>query len=304
MTVEFGLALVYGPPAGQLDRFLGDLDIALPQLERSFRSLWMTDHFFWHEDPTYEAWTVLAYLAARYPTWEIGPMVLGQNYRNPALLAKMTSTLQALSGGRFLLGIGAGWKEDEYRAYGYEYPRPGTRIEQLEDTLEIITRLWKQPGKVTYHGKHYEIVDAINEPKPDPVPPLIVGGGGNKTMMLAARFADIWNISDANYEKYAGMVSTLRNHCDAIGRDPASLRLSWFGRVGTARTEAEAEARGGKQWTRDNAFIGTPDQVVAEMSRFVELGCDYFMLDLLGLPETDVIGIVMEEIVPRLQALK
>src|SRR5262245_23117603 len=102
MTVEFGLALPAGPPKGQLNRFTDDLDVILPQLQGHFRSLWMTDHFFWDDEPTHEAWTVISYLAARYPQFEIGPIVLGQSYRNPALLAKMGATLQTLSGGRFI----------------------------------------------------------------------------------------------------------------------------------------------------------------------------------------------------------
>src|SRR5579859_3504093 len=134
MSIEFGLALPAGPAKGQIDAYLTDLDKGLPLLGDRFKSLWMTDHFVRGDQPTYEAWTVMAYLAARYPHYEIGPMVLGQSYRNPALLAKMAATLSALCQGRFIMGIGAGWKEDEYHAYNFEFPSAGTRIDQLEDT--------------------------------------------------------------------------------------------------------------------------------------------------------------------------
>ena len=240
MTIDFGLVLPAGPPKNQINKWLVDLDTILPTLPEQFKSLWMTDHFFWDDDPTYEAWTVLAFAAARWPQFELGPMVLGQSYRNPALLAKMGATLQALCQGRFIMALGAGWKEDEYQAYGYPFPRPGIRVEQLEDTLEIVKRMWTEPGPATYQGKHYSIANAHCEPKPDPIPPIIVGGGGKKTMLLAARYADWWSIPDAKFELYKDRVAILQEHCTAIGRDPASLRLTWFGRLAVAKSEAEA----------------------------------------------------------------
>lgn len=310
MTIDFGLALLAGPPPNAPARkWLDDLDLVLPQLQGRYRSLWMTDHFFWGDDPTYEAWTAMAYLLARFPQYEVGPMVLGQNYRNPALLAKMGATLQTLSGGRFIMGIGAGWKEDEYRAYGYQFPPVAVRIDQLADTLEILRRMWTEPGKATYHGKHYRVENAYCEPKPSPAPPIVVGAGGNKTMMLAARYADWWNLSDANAEMYADRLKTLKEHCETIGRDPAALRLTWFGRLIVGRTQAEAEALSVspdqifgalrlRPYTRANAFVGTPQQIVEQMMLFVEMGVDYFMTDILGLPNPDIIGMVLEEIVP------
>lgn len=301
MPVDFGLSLPAGPPQNQIDKFLDDLDAGLPALAGHFKSLWMTDHFFWDDNPTHEAWTVMAYLAARWPQFDIGPMVLGQSYRNPALLAKMGATLQALCKGRFIMAIGAGWKEDEYHAYGYPYPRAGIRLEQLEDTLEIMKRMWTEPGPVSYQGKHYHIKDAYCEPRPNPVPPIIVGGGGKKTMRLAARYADWWNLPDANLATYRDRVSVLHQHCEDLGRDPATLRLTWFGRLVVGKTEAEARALGGEQWTTDNAFVGTPAQVVDQLQHFTGLGVDYFMVEVLGLPNPDVIGMVLEDVLPRIQ---
>ncbi len=300
MAVEFGFSLPAGPPRGQLDKFLGDLDMLMPQIKSQFGSLWMTDHFFWDDDPTHEAWTVLAFIAARYPALRIGPIVLGQSYRNPALLAKMGATLQTLSSGRFIMGIGAGWKEDEYCAYGYPYPRSGIRIEQLEDTLEILQRMWTQPGKVSYEGKHYHITDAYCEPKPDPAPPILVGGGGNKTMMLAARFADIWNMHDANFAAYDALKTVLKQHCETIGRDPASIRLSWFGRLAVAKTEKEAEALSDGEWTKERAFVGTSSQVVAAMEEFVAAGVDHFIIEVLGISDPDIRGLVLEDVLPKI----
>lgn len=308
MPVEFGLALPDGPEPGvSVSTFVEALDIALPRLQPFIKSLWMTDHFFWGTNPVYEAWTVLAYLAARYPDVQVAPMVLGQSYRNPATLAKMASTLQALSGGRFIMGIGAGWKEDEYHAYGYDYPRAGIRLEQLEDTLEIFKRMLEEPGASTYEGKHYHIRDAINEPKPNPRIPIVVGGGGEKTMRLAARFADMWNLPDAKLPAYSEKLHFLDQACADIERDPKSLRRTWFGRIVVGRTEGEAEQRGlagasSGKWTRDNAFVGTPEQIVDEMHQFVAAGCDYFMVEILGLPDDDVFRMMTEEIMPQVTA--
>ncbi|MCG3208926.1 MAG: F420-dependent glucose-6-phosphate dehydrogenase [Anaerolineae bacterium] len=302
MTVDFGLSLPAGPPKGQLDKFLTDMDAVLPHLKGRFKSLWMTDHFFWGDAPTHEAWTVIAFVAARWPQFDIGPMVLGQSYRNPALLAKMAATLQTLSHGRFIMAIGAGWKEDEYHAYGYPYPSPGVRVEQLEDSLEIITRLWREPGQVTYLGKHYSITNAYCEPKPDPVPPIIVGGGGSKTMRLAAKFADWWNLPDANFADYNAKVDILRQQCDSVGRDPANLRLTWFGRMALGRTDAEARQRGGR-WTNQNALAGTPAQVVEQLQQFIDLGVDYFMIEVLGVDQPGVRAMLLEEVLPQVQQI-
>jgi alkanesulfonate monooxygenase SsuD/methylene tetrahydromethanopterin reductase-like flavin-dependent oxidoreductase (luciferase family) len=300
-NVEFGIGLTAGPPKGQIERWLDDLDEQLPALAGHFTSLWMTDHFFWEDEPTYEAWTVLAFAAARWPQFEVGPMVLGQSYRNPALLAKMGATLQTLSRGRFIMAVGAGWKEDEYCAYGYPYPSAGVRIEQLEDTLEIIKRMWTEPGKVTYQGKHYQIVDAYCEPKPDPVPLIMVGGAGRKTMLLAARFADWWNIPDVPVETYAQRLAVLKEHCETIGRDPASLRLTWFGRLGVAKSDAEAVALSGGRWTKQNAIIGTPQETIEIIQRFMELGVDYFMVEVLGLDNPEIRAMVLEDVLPKVK---
>ncbi len=298
MSVDFGLSLVFGPPPGEPERFVSDLVESLPQLGEHIRSLWMTDHFFWNMTPTHEVWVVMSYLSAYFPTLSVGPMVLGQNYRNPALMAKMAATLQSLSGGRFIMGIGAGWKEDEYHAYNYPFPRAGIRLEQLEDTLEIFKRMWTEPDPVTYEGKHYSVHNAFCQPKPEPKIPIVVGGGGNKTMLLAAKYADMWNISDSTLDRFTEKTAVLKAHCEFIGRDWASIRKTWFGRVAVGRTEAEAEARGGTQWHRDNAFVGTPAQIVEQMNSFVKAGCSYFMIDILGLPDPAVLDMVVNEIMP------
>jgi alkanesulfonate monooxygenase SsuD/methylene tetrahydromethanopterin reductase-like flavin-dependent oxidoreductase (luciferase family) len=281
MTIQFGLVLPPGPPQGALDRYIIDLDRQMPQIESLFSSLWMTDHLFWDQEPTYEVWTVLSFIAARYKL-EFGPIVLSQSYRNPALLAKMAATLQNLSSGRLIMAVGAGWKEDEYRAYNYPFPPLATRLQQLRDTLEILRRMWTKPGKVSYQGQHYRVQDAYCEPKPNPLPPIIVGGGGPTTLMLAAQYANWWNHYDANWVKYRASLDILRDCCANLDRDFKTLRLTWFGHMILGATEEEAIAMSSGKWTKDNSFIGTPAQVIEQIKPFVEAGVDYFMVDILN----------------------
>ena len=308
MTIEFGLALTPGSQREQAaGQWLDDLDASLTPLSGHIQSLWMSDHFFWNDAPTHEAWTTISYLAARWPQFKVAPSVLGQNYRNPALLAKMGATLQILSGGRFIMGIGAGWKEDEYVAYGYPYPSAKIRLEQLEDTLAILKGLWTAPGKFTYQGKHYQVVDATCEPKPDPAPIIVVGGGGYKTMLLTAKYADWWNHSDVDIATYTGRMAILDQHCATIGRDPATLRRTWFGRLSVGKTEATAHEQAlalgfGHHvgWKLEGAFIGTPQQIVDQVGEFIKIGVDYFMFEIIGLPDPDVIGMVVEDVLPKI----
>jgi alkanesulfonate monooxygenase SsuD/methylene tetrahydromethanopterin reductase-like flavin-dependent oxidoreductase (luciferase family) len=264
----------------------------------------MTDHLQWSDLFAYEAWTVMSFLAAKWTRFDIGSMVFCQNYRNPALLAKMGATLQVFSQGRLIMGVGAGWKQDEYESYGYTLPPVAVRMEQLQDTLEILKRMWTEPGKVTYHGKHYRVVDAYCEPKPDPVPVLVVGGGGKKTMRLAAKHANWWNVSDVPLETYKGQLTILDQHCADLGRDPRSIRRTWFGRVVVGKNQAAIDtliASRDTPWTSERAFVGTPSQIVEQMRAYVDAGCDYFMIDVLGLPNPDIEAMVLEEILPQVK---
>lgn len=303
MTIQFGLGLRSRPSREQLGHWMDVLDTCLPQFTGDFDSLWISDHFFWDDIPTMECWTTLSYMAARWPQFKIGPMVLGQSYRNPALLAKMAATLQFLTGGRFIMGIGAGWKEDEYHAYNFPFPPAGVRMTQLEESLEIMKRLWTEPGKVSYEGQFYQVRDAYLEPKPDPVPPIMLGGSGDRLLKLTARYADWWNMTETSVERYTDRAHAVRAACEKIGRDPATLRITWWGRLIVARTEAEAIRLGDGVWTRDNALVGTPAQVVEQMQAFAAAGSTYFMMMIQDLPDPDVIGMVREEILPHIRAI-
>ena len=188
------LGVIVSPAAGWSYTQLRDLAGAAEK--SGFASFWVSDHFFGGPGGTpdrncLEAWTLLAALARDTTKIRLGVLVAAVQYRNPALQAKMAASVDHISGGRLEFGVGAGWKEDEYRAYGYAFPSPGDRVDQLREGLEITRRLW-QDDRATYHGKHYRIDDAVCAPKPTqrPRPPIWIGGAGPRVMRLAARYAD------------------------------------------------------------------------------------------------------------------
>jgi len=157
---------------------------------------------------------------------------------------------------------------------------------------------------VTYHGKHYHLENAICEPRPDPVPPILVGGGGRRTTLLAVRYAQMWNMPDAPWSEYSKRLAMIAEHCETEGRDPKTLQLSWFGRLAVGQTEAAALALSDGKWTSARAFVGTPAQVVELMAPFVAAGVQMFMVEVLGADDPDVCAMVREEVIPAVQKLK
>jgi F420-dependent oxidoreductase-like protein len=197
-----------------------------------FDSIWLFDHFHTTPDPTdeivFESYTALTALATATHNVRLGHVVTCAGFRNPALLAKMVSTMDVISGGRMILGIGAGWKEEEWRAYGYGFPDRKGRLDGLEDALEIATRMF-QPGSATYAGKIHSIDGAINEPKPvqQPRVPIMVGGNGQQvTWRLAARYADELNVDAMPPDELRAALPILAQRCEEIGRDPSTLPVS------------------------------------------------------------------------------
>ncbi len=202
----------------------------LPTALEHFDSLWIADHFYGFDaptDPFMEAWTTLTWLAAKFPRVQLCHHVLGQGYRNPALTAKMAATLQVLSGNRFMLGIGAGWREDEYLAYGYEFPRPAVRFAQLEELIQICRLMWTQDSP-SFSGKYYSITGAAAPPKPEVVPPICIGAYGEQIgLPMVGRLADVWNASlQGNEERWVRKRDIVRNAAEAAGRDPLSIEIA------------------------------------------------------------------------------
>ncbi|MCB0124047.1 MAG: LLM class flavin-dependent oxidoreductase [Caldilineaceae bacterium] len=306
--IQFGFTM----PLDQLDktkraRYVADLDRALTLVSGHFDAAWCIDHLQFGDTDVLEGFTTLAYMAARHPQLKFGHTVLCQSFRNPALLAKMGATLHFLSGGRFILGLGAGWHEEEYRAYGYDFPAASVRVEQLEETIQIIKALWTEPI-ATFHGKHYAIQDAYCEPKPEPRPPIMVGAFQPKMLRLTARHADWWNVSSTGPATYARMVREFEQACADVGRDPATVRRTWGGGCACAPTEAEAQHLAGDRVSADDeddfGFVGTPAQIVEQMERFIDLGVDYFMVDCSGFPQLTTLELLVHEVLPALNAIK
>lgn len=210
-----------------------------------FESLWVFDHFTQVPEPkeeiTFESFATVTALAMVTRRVRLGHMVICAGFRNPALTAKMASTIDVIAGGRFELGIGAGWKEDEWRAYGYGFPTIGERMAAFGDQLEIVTRMLA-PGRATYRGEHHQILGAINEPKglQQPRMPIIVGGNGrNVTFRYAARFADELNLVFLGPDEVAEELPIIASRCEEIGRDPATLRVSLYMRDQDVRPEGQ-----------------------------------------------------------------
>ena len=197
-----------------------------------FESLWVYDHFQVDPPPeeaiVFDPFVELAAIAAVTERARLGHLVLAAAYRNAALTAKMISTLDVVSGGRTELGIGAGWKEDEWLAYGYGFPAAGERLAILRDHLEVITRMFAS-GPATYEGEHAHVLDAIHEPKglQSPRIPIMVGGNGPKvTWRIAARFADELNLDALMPSEVEAALPIIASRCEELGRDPATLRVS------------------------------------------------------------------------------
>lgn len=303
-TVQLGFCM---PPESRdkrgLATFVEDLNHALHLITGHFDSAWMVDHLM--PDDVLESFTALTYMTALHPQLKFGHAVLCQSFRNPALLAKMAATLQFMSGGRFILGIGAGWLEAEYRAYGYDFPTNRVRVEQLEETLQIIRALWTQE-KATFVGKHYRVIDAQLEPKPDPRPTIMVGAFKPKMLRLTARYADWWNVSSTHIDVYRRMAEEFERACAEVGRAPSSVRRSWIGGCACAPTQQEAEALTEGRWSindpEDFGFVGTPQQVIDQMRPFIELGIDYFMFDCGGFPRLTTLEMLIKDVLPALNA--
>ncbi len=280
----------------------------LDLVEGRFAAAWVTDHMLpwakWQvvETPVIECWTTLTFLAARYPRLTWGAIVLCQSYRNPALLAKMAANLCAFIPGKVVYGIGAGWKEDEYRAYDWEFPKPSVRIKQLEETVEIAKRLWTEE-RVTYEGMYYRVHDAHLNPKPDPAPPIMIGGSGEQlTLRVVAKHADWWNGGGA-LETYAHKLDVLRGHCDAVGRDFDTIRKTWQCEcIAVAPTEEGARrmAQASPFYTNDeSALIGTPAQVTAQIRQWAALGVTHLQLRFVDFPRADGVTLFMDEVMPQ-----
>jgi F420-dependent oxidoreductase-like protein len=258
--------------------------------DAGYDSNWVYDHF--HSVPTpeieavFEAWTITAGLARDTARVRIGQMVTCNGYRSPALLAKMASTVDVMSHGRAICGLGAGWYEHEWRAYGYGFPDVPERMKAFREACEIVVKMWTEE-KASFHGKYYTIDGAINEPKgvQKPHVPLWIGGGGEQvTLKLVAQWGQACNVGGGRVDLVKQKLDILRGHCEALGRDYATVTRSTNMNIflledGADPEEATAQVRGAKSLEeyRNDAFVMTAAQVRAHIEKLAAVGVDYII---------------------------
>jgi alkanesulfonate monooxygenase SsuD/methylene tetrahydromethanopterin reductase-like flavin-dependent oxidoreductase (luciferase family) len=260
----------------------------LPTALEHFDSLWVADHFYGFDaktDPFLEAWTTLTWLAAKFPNVLLCHHVLGHGYRPPALTAKMAATLQTLSEGRFMLGIGAGWRESEYTSYGYEFPKPSVRFGQLEDVIHICRAMWTQDSP-SYKGKYFSIADAAAPPLPAVVPPICIGAKGEQIgLPMVGRLADAWNsFWDGDEAAWIRRRDIVRASAEKAGRDPGDIEVIVTVERPLPTTDAESET------------------MRADLQNMKNLGVEHFVMDFGHPLTTEHISRVVEQVLTPLRA--
>jgi len=300
------------------------LDVA-KTIERSgYESLWVFDHFHTVPVPTqevtYEAWTLMAALAAATDTVRLGQMCTCNGYRLPSYLAKVASSIDVISNGRVEMGIGAGWYEHEYLAYGYDFPKPSVRIGELGEGVEIMQRMWTE-DETTFTGRHFSVSGAICQPKPVQSPHIpfwIAGGGEQLTLRVAARFAQYSNFG-ASVEEFEHKNSVLDAYCADIGRTPDEIVRSSNFTVFCCETEAEVEEKrawmrsmvsrfaSGETLERRIAMVtkdaGTPEQLIEKLELWRDAGLGYAIFNFPDAAyDRSGIELLAKTVIPALQS--
>jgi alkanesulfonate monooxygenase SsuD/methylene tetrahydromethanopterin reductase-like flavin-dependent oxidoreductase (luciferase family) len=241
-------------------------------------SVWVVDHVigFPPERGILEAWSLMSALAAATERVEIGAQVLCQSFRNPALLAKMAATADRISLGRLRMLVGTGWFETEYRQFGWEFPSPGDRIEQLRETVQILKGLLGSHEAFTFEGKHYSVRDAVNLPPPVRTPlPIEIGGAGDRVIRTVAQMGDGWNTPGAALDVLDSRLALLRKECERRGRDMAELRLS--AQIVCAVGDEEAGQHPGLQmFSPALGIIGSVEQATSRVRELMDKGITDF----------------------------
>jgi F420-dependent oxidoreductase-like protein len=287
--------------------------------ELGYDSAWLYDHLHALGDETrscLEAWTTLAALGAVTKRLKIGTMVTCVNYRQPSLLAKIAATVDIVSKGRLVLGIGAGWYEEEYLAYGYEFPDQASRIRQLKEALIIIRKLWTE-NSASYKGRFYSIHNAICSPKPlqKPHPRILIGiSHGKKTLpYLAVKYADGLNVTSGSFEECKSIIAAAKENAENLGRKQITVSWQGFILIGRTATELEDQFRKAarrmgiteadfRKYSQDRGFIvGTPDECVNDLRKFATIGVNSFVLGFTGDTEITPLETFWDTVAPELR---
>ena len=288
--------LHFGVTLPQIKRTWEEARDAAIEIDRlAFDSVWVCDHMYGVPNPAlpiFEAWSQLAAVAAITTRVELGTLVTPPFFRNAGVLAKQVATIDHVSNGRTLMGLGAGWFPPEFEAYGNPFPSLGQRMRGLEETAQALRSLWTEPS-TTLSGDHVQLKDAVCEPKPVRTPPILIGGTGERVLMgIVARHADIWNNMAVTQGQLEQKVEALRRRCGEEGRDFDSLTVSQQCVVIIEETEDAARASlakankvyGGHMGAalEEHGIWGTPDQVVEAIDRHRSLGCTGFVIEFFG----------------------
>jgi F420-dependent oxidoreductase-like protein len=275
--------------------------------KNGYHSVWVMDHLFWEKGALLECWVSLSALASATSSIRFGPLVSCNSYRLPSIMAKMSATLDVISNGRLEFGIGAGWKEDEYKAYGIPFTKPSVRIAQLREGVEIVKLMWTEE-KPSFKGKYYWIKEAECNPKPvqKPHPPIWIGGSGEKLLLrVVAEKADGCNFS-GSLDEYKHKLDILRNHCKKVGRDfnkikkslSADLIISDDVEMVKKKVEMFKPENLSLEDYDDRSIIGTPEECIARINDYHQLGVTYFMLSLRTFKED--ISLFAEKVIRKL----
>ncbi len=309
-------AMHFGVTLPQIKRSWAEArDAALTFDELGFDSVWVCDHLYgvpMPQLPIFEAWSELAAVGAITKRVELGTLVTPVHFRNPAVLAKQVATIDHVSNGRTVVGLGSGWFAMEFESYGLPFPPVKDRLQALEETAVALKRLWTEPA-VTLETRHVTLREAMCEPKPVRRPPILIGGGGEKVLMgIVARRADIWNNLAVNQSQLAEKLDVLRRRCEKERRDPAEITVSQQCMVVIAETEPaarEALAKAIKIYgghmgggLEAHGFWGTPDQVVEKIDRHRRLGCTHFVIEFFGRDTREPARLFAERVLPALRA--
>jgi F420-dependent oxidoreductase-like protein len=288
------------------------VDLAVLAEELGYDSVWVYDHM--HNVPVpahetvFECWTTLAAISQRTTRVRLGQMVGCALYRNPAMLAKITANIDVISGGRLDWGIGAGWYEHEYQAYGYgdALPPARDRIQMLRETVDIVKLMWSE-DEATYDGEFFSVAGAECDPKPlqSPRPPIWIGGGGEQlTLRVVARQADYSNFGGKPHE-FAHKCEVLQGHCRTVGRDYDEIVKSWSPEVFIREDDAEIVAGGSRSFYgeayeswREGNLVGTPEQVIEKIRAYEALGLGALVLWPSDFPGTGTLRLFAEQVIP------
>jgi len=303
------------PGVADADLFETIAAIATTAEAHGFDSLWVMDHLYQiemvgpKEDPMLEAYTLLAALAARTKRAGLGTMVTGVTYRNPALLAKIVTTLDVISSGRAILGIGAAWNEDEHAGFGFDFPPVKERMDRLEEALQILRAMFTETAP-TFEGRYYRIRSVLNNPKPirGRIPILIGGSGEKRTLRLVAQYGDACNVF-GDPDTVGHKIDVLERHCADVGRDPAEITKTGVQSVIVRPTSAEAEkaleayaaARGTlPDRVRQFLTVGDPAAVAERVAAYRAVGLDGLVVNLPEVADLDAVALAGETLRPAL----